>query len=288
LLALTTAGCDPIMGVTARVVAAPTTAASARSPAFDLRAAVPDASLSLACPAKGQGKESDKPLARTDAEGRAQWVTVGLWPPDCSIAVKADGYYDESFSLAELCPPDSSECHFVSVQAELAPKAGESPRAAAAIAPGVAAASSKQVRFATDGSDLTVLKLMGKNGRLQAWEPVCRPPCEAAISADDKLAVSRGDGPPVEPQVPLGPAPQSRVTVHYENRTTARRVWGVGALTAFVGGLVMVGFGAPGDNQPWPTDKVALTIGGFALLAGSALALLHGAQMVDTVELTRE
>ena len=286
LLALSTAGCDPIMGLNAHVAAAPTTVAGAGLPSFETLAPVPNASLSLTCPANRQYRTGAEPLARSDADGRVHWSTIGLWPHDCSIVVKADGYYDESFPLSGLCPPGVRDCHFVAVQAELASKSAEGPPPS--VPPAAAPVSSTQVHFSADRTDLTVLRFVRENGRLRAWEPVCRPPCDAPVSAIDRLAVARGDGPPVEPQPTTGPTPESPLAVRYENRTTARRVIGVGALTGMVGAFVMVAVGIPGDNQPWQTENVALTGGAFALLAGSVLTLLLTTQMVDTVQLTRE
>jgi hypothetical protein len=248
------------------------------------------ASLSLSCPKTkdAKGARDTEPLTRSDADGGVHWGTVGLWPRQCSVVVSAEGYRDEVFRLSDLCVLGEADCHFISVQSELVssePARGPPGAPTPAATP---AMETHHVRFVADRPDLLVFKLAGKSGSLRAWQPVCRPPCDAVLSKDDELAVARSDGPPVEPKAGPRLDADSPIDVHYESRTTKRRVLGFSGLAGIVAGIVLLGVGAPGENQPWKAQNIALTASGAVLDLAGALAVVLSSDMVDTVRLGPE
>jgi hypothetical protein len=271
------------MSMTGRVVAAPASTVSQDDAAYENPVPIQGASVTLTCPWHLQA--STKPLARSDAGGRLHSAAIGDWVTECSFVVSADGYYPETFPLVELCPA-GGQCGFVAIQAELSPKDGKGPprppQGAAAPAPSI------PVHVVVNYPDVKVVKLVAEREPLKAWEPVCRPPCDASLTPSDRLAVFRGDGTPIEPEFGPRLSPGARLDVHYDDRSGQRRLAWILGLAGNIAGfaLALAGGNAPANGRPWQAANIALVSGGLAVVLGSeAVVLLVGFQP-DTVRMS--
>lgn len=192
------------------------------------------------------------------------------WPAQCSLVVSAEGYEDEVFAMKDLCPAGQNDCSWVAFQAELVPKAGAGPTPTEAAATRAAPLS---IHFTSDRRDLSVVAVVGEAGGWRAWESGCRPPCDARLSPDAKIAIALGDRGPVPLSV-LNLAPDACIDVRYDDRRTLGKVAAWVGLIGIVSGITMAAVGGPGD-QPWRTQNVVLESAGWGLLL-DGLGLLVG------------
>ena len=128
------------------------------------------------------------------------------------------------------------------------------------------------------------MRLTGVSGSGRAWEPICRPPCEAWLAKDEALGVSRGEGHVLTPDSQLQLLPAAKIDVHYDDRSTQRLIATILGLVGAVGGPTLMAVGAPQGS--WHAENVALVGAGFvAMVAGIEVALTL--IKPDSVQMTR-
>lgn len=142
------------------------------------------------------------------------------------------------------------------------------------------------VHLAANRADVTVLELVGELGvhrpwDWNAWEPVCRPPCDARLSSDDGLGLSIGEREPIELLERPRLVPGGTVDLRYDDRRTLRNVARVLFLAGLTAAVSMIAVGTPGDRQPWHAENVALVSGGFAAMFGSLWVLMGPTSQPD-------
>jgi hypothetical protein len=109
--------CDPGTHVVAHVVTAGACGADAPKP-------VEGATVVLHCGG------ADRPLAVTNAEGRAVYGALGSMTKDCTLEVSREGYAPVTYRVGDVCPTGTllGHCPHVSLQPVLRPL-GAAPQA---------------------------------------------------------------------------------------------------------------------------------------------------------------
>jgi hypothetical protein len=243
VLSVLALGCDPVMGIQGEVRSVPRPEVGRG--AYDSGRPVADAELFFVCP-----NVEDRRFDTTEEDGTFAYVTAGWMPTQCSVEVRAVGYYPERFSLEKLCVHhDIGECHWANVSAELVPKA---PRAGVPVAP-PAAKPMHRVQFTAANPKLRIFERGDQKLGLVEFVPFGAAPVSSSVTeGKHRIAASLDGRSPVEASDEIAVSGPTRVELEYVDRSTLRTWKWVAFVSAFVAGPVLIALGAEAEDAARP------------------------------------
>jgi hypothetical protein len=214
--------------------------------AYDGGRPISDAEIFFVC-----GSAEHRAFAKTREDGTFSYFTAGWLSPECSVEVRAPGYYTERFSLRDLAAHCDwgTHCHWANVSAELVPV---TPKASLGETP-MPAKPLRRIELTATTSKLHVFERGGQKFGLVEYVPFGAAPVAVTLPDGNHRFVASFDGrAPVESAedtVVFGP---SRVDLEYEDRRALRTWKRVAFFSALVVGPVLAGVGLEMEGAARP------------------------------------